>query len=134
MFNVLFFSTEDNQPYISVPCSESKITSAVWGPLGEFVIAGHENGEINQFSSKVCAFMFFLILLLSHNFGLYTCNWVILVSASHYKCSCQKNENYHHLLTLHLFFILLDTKDDVMMNVANGWWNPLTFILFFSTT
>uniref|UniRef100_A0A3B3SKA7 Serine-threonine kinase receptor-associated protein n=1 Tax=Paramormyrops kingsleyae TaxID=1676925 RepID=A0A3B3SKA7_9TELE len=43
---------EENQPYVSVPCSESKITSAVWGPLGEFVIAGHENGEINQFSAK----------------------------------------------------------------------------------
>jgi len=43
---------EDNQPYLTVPCSESKITSAVWGPLGEFVIAGHENGEINQFSAK----------------------------------------------------------------------------------
>ncbi|MCJ8749616.1 hypothetical protein PDJAM_G00178280 [Pangasius djambal] len=43
---------EDNQSYLSVPCSESKITSAVWGPLGEFVIAGHENGEINQFSAK----------------------------------------------------------------------------------
>ncbi|KAK6474291.1 eukaryotic translation initiation factor 3 subunit I [Huso huso] len=43
---------EDNEPYIKVPCSESKITSAVWGPLGEYVIAGHENGEINQFSAK----------------------------------------------------------------------------------
>ncbi|XP_071230815.1 eukaryotic translation initiation factor 3 subunit I isoform X2 [Salvelinus alpinus] len=43
---------EDNQPYLTVPCAESKITSAVWGPLGEFVIAGHENGEINQFSAK----------------------------------------------------------------------------------
>uniref|UniRef100_W5M395 Eukaryotic translation initiation factor 3 subunit I n=1 Tax=Lepisosteus oculatus TaxID=7918 RepID=W5M395_LEPOC len=43
---------EDNTPYVSVPCSESKVTSAVWGPLGEFVIAGHENGEINQFSAK----------------------------------------------------------------------------------
>uniref|UniRef100_A0A7N8X119 Eukaryotic translation initiation factor 3 subunit I n=1 Tax=Mastacembelus armatus TaxID=205130 RepID=A0A7N8X119_9TELE len=42
----------DNQPYLSIPCSEQKITSAVWGPLGEFVIAGHENGEFNQFSAK----------------------------------------------------------------------------------
>lgn len=25
----------------------------MWGPLGEFVIAGHENGEINQYSAKV---------------------------------------------------------------------------------
>ena len=44
---------EDNQPYMSVPCNESKITSAVWGPLGEYVIAGHESGEMNQFSAKV---------------------------------------------------------------------------------
>ncbi|KAG7265354.1 hypothetical protein CRUP_027079 [Coryphaenoides rupestris] len=43
---------KDNQPYMTVPCSESKITSAVWGPLGEYVIAGHENGEIDQFSAK----------------------------------------------------------------------------------
>uniref|UniRef100_A0A8C2BSG3 Serine-threonine kinase receptor-associated protein n=1 Tax=Cyprinus carpio TaxID=7962 RepID=A0A8C2BSG3_CYPCA len=43
---------EDNQPYLSVPCNESKITSTVWGPLGEFVIAGHENGEINQYCAK----------------------------------------------------------------------------------
>uniref|UniRef100_A0A3B4T7N9 Eukaryotic translation initiation factor 3 subunit I n=1 Tax=Seriola dumerili TaxID=41447 RepID=A0A3B4T7N9_SERDU len=43
---------EDNQPYLSIPCSDHKITSAVWGPLGEFVIAGHENGEFNQFSAK----------------------------------------------------------------------------------
>lgn len=46
-------SAEDNQPYLSIPCSDHKITSAVWGPLGEFVIAGHENGELNQFSAKV---------------------------------------------------------------------------------
>uniref|UniRef100_A0AAQ4RD03 Serine-threonine kinase receptor-associated protein n=1 Tax=Gasterosteus aculeatus aculeatus TaxID=481459 RepID=A0AAQ4RD03_GASAC len=42
----------DNQPYLSIPCSDHKITSAVWGPLGEYVIAGHENGEFNQFSAK----------------------------------------------------------------------------------
>lgn len=52
-FKSASFSAEDNQPYLSLPCSEHKITSAVWGPLGDFVIAGHENGEINQFSAKV---------------------------------------------------------------------------------
>ncbi|NXO08947.1 EIF3I factor, partial [Oriolus oriolus] len=44
--------TENNEPYMKIPCSDSKITSAVWGPLGEFIIAGHENGELNQFSAK----------------------------------------------------------------------------------
>uniref|UniRef100_A0A3B4BAN0 Eukaryotic translation initiation factor 3 subunit I n=1 Tax=Periophthalmus magnuspinnatus TaxID=409849 RepID=A0A3B4BAN0_9GOBI len=42
----------DNQPYLSLPCNDTKVTSAAWGPLGEFVIAGHENGEISQYSSK----------------------------------------------------------------------------------
>lgn len=52
-FSPLCVSAEDNQPYLSIPCSDHKITSAVWGPLGEYVIAGHENGEFNQFSAKV---------------------------------------------------------------------------------
>ncbi|XP_075764807.1 eukaryotic translation initiation factor 3 subunit I [Pelodiscus sinensis] len=43
---------ESSEPYMKIPCNESKITSAVWGPLGEFIIAGHENGELNQFSAK----------------------------------------------------------------------------------
>ncbi|KFQ29136.1 Eukaryotic translation initiation factor 3 subunit I, partial [Merops nubicus] len=43
---------ENNEPYMKIPCSDSKITSAVWGPLGEFIIAGHESGELNQFSAK----------------------------------------------------------------------------------
>lgn len=38
---------------MKIPCSDSKITSAVWGPLGEFIIVGHENGELNQFGAKV---------------------------------------------------------------------------------
>lgn len=48
-----FLPSENNEPYMKIPCSDSKITSAVWGPLGEFIIAGHENGELNQFSAKV---------------------------------------------------------------------------------
>ncbi|KAJ6654309.1 hypothetical protein lerEdw1_007231 [Lerista edwardsae] len=43
---------ENDEPYMKIPCSESKITSGVWGPLGEFIIVGHENGELNQFSAK----------------------------------------------------------------------------------
>ncbi|KAM6216981.1 eukaryotic translation initiation factor 3 subunit I [Rhynchocyon petersi] len=55
---VSFFDLRDpsqidsNEPYMKIPCSDSKITSAVWGPLGECIIAGHENGELNQFSAK----------------------------------------------------------------------------------
>lgn len=52
-FVSLLYRPEDNQPYVTLPFNDHKITSAVWGPLGEFVIAGHENGEINQISAKV---------------------------------------------------------------------------------
>lgn len=38
---------------MKIPCNDSKITSAVWGPLGECIIAGHEGGELNQYSAKV---------------------------------------------------------------------------------
>lgn len=37
---------------MKIPCNDSKITSAVWGPLGECIIAGHESGELNQYSAK----------------------------------------------------------------------------------
>lgn len=38
---------------MKIPCNDTKITSAVWGPLGECIIAGHESGELNQYSAKV---------------------------------------------------------------------------------
>ena len=31
----------------------SKVTSAIWGPCEEYILTGHENGEINQFDIKV---------------------------------------------------------------------------------
>uniref|UniRef100_A0A7I2YQI6 Eukaryotic translation initiation factor 3 subunit I n=1 Tax=Homo sapiens TaxID=9606 RepID=A0A7I2YQI6_HUMAN len=43
---------DNNEPYMKIPCNDSKITSAVWGPLGECIIAGHESGELNQYSAK----------------------------------------------------------------------------------
>ncbi|KAG5214198.1 hypothetical protein JEQ12_009984 [Ovis aries] len=55
---VSFFDLRDpsqidsNEPYMRIPCNDSKITSAVWGPLGECIIAGHEGGELNQYSAK----------------------------------------------------------------------------------
>ncbi|CAK6440885.1 unnamed protein product, partial [Pipistrellus nathusii] len=55
---VSFFDLRDpsqidsNEPYMKIPCNDTKITSAVWGPLGECIIAGHESGELNQYSAK----------------------------------------------------------------------------------
>lgn len=38
----------NNDPMWSVPSAKSKITSAVWGPLDEVIITGHENGDLCQ--------------------------------------------------------------------------------------
>ena len=35
-----------------IPITSSKITSAVWGPYEEYIITGHENGEICHYDLK----------------------------------------------------------------------------------
>ena len=35
------------------PMDVSKVTSAVWGPLDEVIITGHENGDLCQWNIKV---------------------------------------------------------------------------------
>jgi translation initiation factor 3 subunit I len=42
----------DSQPYLTIPCEESKVTSAVWGPLDEFILTGHDNGGITKWCTK----------------------------------------------------------------------------------
>ncbi|ELK04534.1 Eukaryotic translation initiation factor 3 subunit I [Pteropus alecto] len=55
---VSFFDLQDpsqidnNEPYMKISCNDSKITSAVCGPLEECIILGHESGELNQYSAK----------------------------------------------------------------------------------
>lgn len=39
-------------PIMSIPISGSKITSAIWGPYEEYIIAGHENGDICHYDVK----------------------------------------------------------------------------------
>jgi len=43
----------NNDPMWSVPSAKSKITSAVWGPLDEVIITGHENGDLCQWDVSV---------------------------------------------------------------------------------
>ncbi|KAK7835370.1 hypothetical protein U0070_017906 [Myodes glareolus] len=55
---MIFFDLQDpsqidsNEPYVKIPCNNSKITSAVWGCFGACIIAGHESGELIQYSAK----------------------------------------------------------------------------------
>jgi len=45
--------SENNEPMWSVPSATSKITSAIWGPLDEVLVTGHENGDLCQWDVKV---------------------------------------------------------------------------------
>lgn len=38
---------------MELPKSKSKITSAVWGALDEFLIFGHDGGELTQWDVKM---------------------------------------------------------------------------------
>jgi hypothetical protein len=42
-----------NNSYSSIPVDGPKVTSAIWGPLDYYIIAGHENGTVCQWDSKV---------------------------------------------------------------------------------
>lgn len=42
----------NNEAMWSVPSATSKITSAIWGPLDEVLITGHENGDLCQWDVK----------------------------------------------------------------------------------
>ncbi|ELU14583.1 hypothetical protein CAPTEDRAFT_180537 [Capitella teleta] len=43
---------KNNEPMMVLPMPASKVTSAVWGPLDQTVISGHENGNIIQWDMK----------------------------------------------------------------------------------
>jgi len=40
------------QPYLTIPVNESKVTAAVWGPLDEYIVTGHENGVMTKWCTK----------------------------------------------------------------------------------
>lgn len=40
------------EPYLTIESPDSKITSAVWGPVDETIITGHENGVIKKWDAK----------------------------------------------------------------------------------
>ncbi|XP_067002622.1 eukaryotic translation initiation factor 3 subunit I [Anabrus simplex] len=40
-------------PIMRIPIPGAKITSLVWGTLDEFVVTGHEDGELNQWDIRV---------------------------------------------------------------------------------
>jgi len=46
------YQMKNNEPFMALPQPKSKITSAVWGPLDESIVTGHENGELVYWDIK----------------------------------------------------------------------------------
>ena len=57
-YNVLyksffFFYSGKPTPYLTIPVTDSKVTAAVWGPLDQYLLTGHENGSVSKWCAKV---------------------------------------------------------------------------------
>jgi len=46
------YQIKNDEPFMAVPIPKSKVTSAIWGPLDEVIITGHENGDLAQWDIK----------------------------------------------------------------------------------
>ena len=44
---------QEDEPNLKITCEDSKATVAGWGYLGKHIIAGHEDGSVSQYDSKV---------------------------------------------------------------------------------
>jgi len=53
---------ENNEPMWCVASTKAKITSAVWGPLDEVIITGHENGDLCLWDVSVRLFVYCFML------------------------------------------------------------------------
>ncbi|EDO47524.1 predicted protein [Nematostella vectensis] len=51
---ILIFDVRDNMesPILTIPVDNSKVTAGLWGPLDQFLVTGHENGELCQWDVK----------------------------------------------------------------------------------
>jgi len=45
-------SSAELSPYLTIPCTDSKVTAAIWGPLDEYILTGHDNGSISKYCAK----------------------------------------------------------------------------------
>ena len=48
-----FFSEGSKEPYLNIPIEGPKVSAALWGPLDQYIITGHENGDLCQWDTKV---------------------------------------------------------------------------------
>jgi len=46
------FGQPNPEPFLTIASPASKITSAVWGPLDQTIITGHENGDLVKWDAK----------------------------------------------------------------------------------
>ena len=65
-------------PFLSVPIDGPKVTAALWGPLDQYIITGHENGDLCQWDTKVrITYMYSVHVVILH---LHICGKVLGVT------------------------------------------------------
>lgn len=47
---VLYDVRDHESPIRNVVVDHSKVTAAVWGPLDQYIITGHVNGDLSQYN------------------------------------------------------------------------------------
>lgn len=60
---IFFLLLDSKEPILSVPVKGPKVTAALWGPLDQFIITGHENGDLCQWDTKVWYGLYWLTSL-----------------------------------------------------------------------
>lgn len=46
-------ATGQSEPILRIPVQENKVTSSLWGPLDQYIITAHDNGEIMQWDLRM---------------------------------------------------------------------------------
>lgn len=64
--NFFFLLLASKDPILSVPVKGPKVTAALWGPLDQYIITGHENGDLCQWDTKVWYGLHWLTNLLKY--------------------------------------------------------------------
>lgn len=49
----MLYVVANDKPMMTEVIKDSKVTAALWGPLDEIILTGHENGDLMQWDVKV---------------------------------------------------------------------------------
>ncbi len=121
------FLKGSKDPILTIPIEGPKVTAALWGPLDQYIITGHENGDLCQWDTKV------RLKLIFNN----------TVESLHTDTSLIRPPPYYNLPTKFSYFLqknlyntdslirTTNTKSDTSLIRPPPYYNPPTKFLYF---